>query len=275
MSNAVINPMDSRIWDEAEVYVLFKEDAPNGIDPFLPDSVEDELDLKFLFVGLLDAAAGIPFTPSLEITHYDGFGHPRYRSKAKKGTLDTGFTALEDNSVTRRLVLPGSAPNRIGKPKAVYAYVAYVLRDEDIITQVLISLRPALITVGAFTKGEGTQEMYAFTCAHPNDPNGDVFVRIESSDGPASYLVTVPSGTTAGTFSLRLGSQTVVGISYNAANTAVKSAIESILAPGAGTVTVTGPNGGPWTVELSEGGALSSPTASLTPTGQVTVTPVP
>ncbi|NKS02645.1 hypothetical protein GS475_02700 [Rhodococcus hoagii] len=97
----------------------------------------------------------------------------------------------------------------------------------------------------------------------------------EATAGPASYVVTVPPGTTAGSFALRLNDQTVVGISYNAASTAVKAAIESILPPGTGTITVTGPNGGPWTVELPDGGALSSPTASLTPTGQVAVTPVP
>ncbi|ORL01565.1 hypothetical protein A6F56_04395 [Prescottella equi] len=267
----MINPNDSRIWDEAEVYVLFKEDAPNGITPFIPASVEDELDLKWLFTGLLDASAGIPFTPSLEITHFDGFGHPRYRSKAKKGSLDTGFTALEDNSVTRRLVLPGSAPNKIGKPKAVYAYVAYVLRDEDIITQCLISLEPALISVGAFTKGEGAQEMYAFTCAHPNDPNGDVFVRIESGAGPSEWLVTVPAGTTAGSFTLKVGNESVTGISYNAATAAVKSALESLSTVGTGKATVTGSAGGPFTVKLTDGGVLSSPAASLTPAGAVTV----
>lgn len=264
MSPAVINPNDSRIWDEAEVYVLFREDAPNGITPFVPATVEEELDLKWLFTGLLDASAGIPFTPSLEITHYDGFGHPRYRSKAKKGSLDTGFTALEDNSVTRRLVLPGSAPNKIGKPKAVYAYVAYVLRDEDIITQCLISLEPALISVGAFTKGEGAQEMYAFTCAHPNDPNGDVFVRIESDtsgaptvtsvdpstiDETGGELVTITGTKFTGATAVTFGG--VAASDFEVVSDSKISAITPVTTAGSVAVVVTSPEGASTAVNVT------------------------
>ncbi|EHK86385.1 hypothetical protein [Rhodococcus pyridinivorans] len=180
MTAPAVNPDASRIWDEAEVYVV-ERSAVTDISTLIPATVTAEPNAAWEFVGLIDAAAGIPVTPELEIVHYDAFGHSRYRSKARKGTVSTGFTALEDNSVTRKFVLPGSEPGKIGAPKGVYFYTMYVLRDEDIITDIWVSLRPALFELGAFTKAEGEQEMYAITVHHANDPNRDVFERVETA----------------------------------------------------------------------------------------------
>lgn len=179
-----INPDASRIWDEAEVYILdpAKVTGAEGIEGMVPAAAGDELSAEWEFVGLLDAGNGIPVEPDVEIVHYDGFGHPRYRSKARKGSVTTGFTALEDNTVTRKFVLPGSKPGRIGAPKNIRFYVAYVLRDEDIVTDVWVSTRPALFELGSFTKAEGEQEMYEVTVHNANDAKGDVFIRVDDAE---------------------------------------------------------------------------------------------
>ena len=185
-----INPDASRIWDEAEVYVIERSAVPGGdISTLIPSSITDDIDPDWEFVGLIDAAAGIPVTPELEIVHYDGFGHARYRSKARKGTISTGFTALEKNSVTRKFVLPGSAPNRIGKPKGVYFYTLYVLRDEETVTDIWVSLRPALFELAAFTKAEGEQESYGITVHHANHPSGDVFEVVSGNNSPTAPAI--------------------------------------------------------------------------------------
>lgn len=178
---APVNPNASHIWDEAETWVIEAKDVPgDDITAFLPTSLDDDLEeLGWAHVGLLDASAGIPVTPEMEINHYDGFGHSRYRSKGRKGSLTTGFTALEDNVVTRKFVLPGSASNKIGAPRSVYFWILYVLRDEDIVTDIRVSTRPALLELTNHSGAvEGEQEMYEITCHHANDSNRDVFTRV-------------------------------------------------------------------------------------------------
>jgi hypothetical protein len=270
---AVINPDASRIWDEAEVYVIEKSDLVGSIASKIPATVNSTIDAAWEFVGLLDASAGIPISPEIEINHYDGFGHSRYRSKARKGAVTSGFTALEDNSVTRKFVLPGSAPGKIGAPKGAYFYVMYVLRDEDIITDIWVSTRPALFELSGHSgKVEGEQETYEITVHHANDENGDVFDRVET-ENPTVWTVTIVGSPTGGSFALRVDGDTVLGVAYNAASSAVDTAVETLPSVGSAGATVTGSAGGPYTVTLANGGVLSSPSAALTPSGSVTVAP--
>lgn len=272
---AVVNPDASRIWDEAETYVIPRAAVVGGdISAYIPADVDEDIDPLWEFVGLLDASAGIPVSPEIEINHYDGFGHSRYRSKARKGAVTTGFTALEDNSVTRKFVLPGSTSGRIGAPKGVYFYVMYVLRDEDIITDIWVTLRPALFELtGYAAKAEGEQESYEIACHHANDANGDVFERVETAN-PTVWTVTITGSPTGGAFGLKVGTDTVVGIAYNAANSAVDSALETLPSVGSAGATVTGSSGGPFTVTLAHGGVLSAAGVALTPSGGVTVVAV-
>ncbi len=262
---ADVNADATRIWDGAETYVIAAADVPGGnIAALVPADTDAALDPKWLFVGLQDADAGVPVTPELEIVHYDGFGHPRYRSKARKGTLTTGFTAFEDNSVTRKFVLPGSAPNRIGAPKGLRFYVLYRFEDEGYV-DILVSTRPALFELSSHSgKTEAGQESYEITCHHANDAQGDVFIRVESDPAPTAWIVSLGSPTT-GNFTLAVdGGPSTANIAHNAANSAVDSAVEALAAVGAGNATVTGSAGGPYTVTLANGGTLTGSGTGLT-----------
>jgi hypothetical protein len=101
-------------------------------------------------------------------------------------------------------------------------------------------------------------------------------------------LVTI-SNATSGTFTLTYSGQTTGAIAYNAAASAVQTAIQALSNVGAGNATVTGSNGGPYTVTFAgtladtnvaqmtaSAGSLvgSSPTAVVTTTtGGVANTP--
>lgn len=268
--SGLINPDLSRIWDEADVYVILNADAPvGGISTLIPATVDAPIAADWEFVGLLDAAKGIPVTPAVEITHFNGFGHPRYRSKAKNGTLTTGFTAFEDNAVTRKLVLPGSTANKIGAPKNIRGYTLYVLRDEDIATDIRVSIRPCLFELASHSGAvEGAQEAYEITCHHANDENGDVFYRVE--DGPVAKTVTFTGGPfTAGTFTLTVSGQTTAGIAYGATASAIKTALELLSTVGSGNAEVTGTVAGGLTITVP--GVLSGTGSGLTPTGTIAV----
>lgn len=68
--------------------------------------------------------------------------------------------------------------------------------------------------------------------------------------------VTITGGPTGGTFTLTYAGQTTAGIAYNAAASAVQSALVALSNIGTGDVTVTGSSGGPYTVTF--GGALGN-----------------
>ncbi|MHA4848768.1 hypothetical protein L1080_004370 [Rhodococcus sp. MSC1_016] len=271
-----INPDASRIWDGAETYVIPRSAVVGGdISAYIPANVDEELDPLWEFVGLLDASAGIPVNPEIEITHYDGFGHPRYRSKARKGAISTGFTALEDNSVTRKFVLPGSSPNKIGAPKGVYFYVAYVLRDEDIVTDIRITLRPALFELTGHSGAvEGEQESYEIACHHANDANGDVFQRVETSSvEPTVKTFTLPAGTTGGTWTVAVDTKATGPLASSITRAQFESALEALSTVGEGNVTVTGTGGltGYTATIYVPVTTVTATGTSLTPSGTVAV----
>jgi hypothetical protein len=58
------------------------------------------------------------------------------------------------------------------------------------------------------------------------------------------------AGATGGTFTLSFGGQSTAGIAYNAAASAVQSALEALSTIGAGSVKVSGSAGGPYDVEF-------------------------
>lgn len=62
--------------------------------------------------------------------------------------------------------------------------------------------------------------------------------------------VSLTGSPTGGTFTLTFGAQTTTGIAYNASASTVQSALIALSSIGSGNVSVTGSNGGPWTVEF-------------------------
>lgn len=266
---ATINPDASHIWDEAEVWIQSKAavTAAGGIDAVKPSSVdEDFAALGWGYVGLIDAKKGIPVDPSGELKKFDGFGYTSYRQKFSKGEVATGFTCLEDNAVTQKIVLPGSTADKIGVPKDLQFYVLYRTVDEGFTDEVLVSLRPATLELKSHSgKVEGEQEMYEFTAHHSPDQNKDVFQRIGGSIAGGTDTFTVAlGGATGGDFTLSFGGNTTAPIAYNATPAAVKTALVAFDdGYKASDWAVTG-SAGAWTVTLPKVGALTGSGSGLT-----------
>jgi hypothetical protein len=183
MPDGIVNADLTLIPDKAEVWVALKADVTD-IDTMIPTDVTDDLlALDWEFGGYVDAEKGISVAPSVEFKEYDAFGHPRFRTKTKKGKIDTGFTLLETNETTRKIVLPGSAANKIGIPKDVQVYVLYKFADEDR-TTIWVQLTPAAIE----QKGDngildGELRWFEMIVHHTADAAGDVFEVVSSEDG--------------------------------------------------------------------------------------------
>lgn len=238
---ATVNADATLIPDQAEVWLALKSDV-TSIAAMMPTTPTADLAaLGWEFSGLIDDKKGIPLEPSGEVKEYDAFGHPNFRTKFKKGKLKSGFTALEDNAVTRKIVLPGSAANKRGAPKDVQIYVLYRFVDEDR-SIAWVALRPALSELkghGGIIDGELS---YAeLTVHHSPDAAGDVFQIVES---PPTKVFTIGSGVTA--YTATVDSQPTASITA-LTSAALQTALRALSNVGSSGVTVTGSTGGPLT----------------------------
>ena len=96
----------------------------------------------------------------------------------------------------------------------------------------------------------------------------DALSSVPAPTGTADEVqtVTVTGGPTGGTFTLTYSGQTTAGIAYNAAASAVQSALEALSNIAPGDVAVTGAAGGPYTVTF-EGTLADTNVAQMTASG--------
>ena len=241
------NPDATVIPDRAEVWLILASNVTN-IASLIPATASADLAaLGWEETGLIDSEKGIPLTPSADVKEFDAFGRPAYRTKIKNGKLKTGFTALEWNSVTRKVVLPGSAPNKIGAPKNVLVYVLYRYFDDDFGVaggRVWVSLRPApieLSSLGAIVDGE--QSLQAeMLLHHATDAAGDVFQTVAGA--AVTKVFTIAAGVTA--YTATVDGQTTTSMTAKDAP-ALQNALRALPNVGSAGVTVTGAAGGPLT----------------------------
>lgn len=245
MVNTTENPNLTTIPDEAEVWLVLAENV-SDIATMIPASPTDDLAAKgWEFTGLIDDKKGIPLDPTIEVKEYDAFGRPKFRIKLKKGALKTGFTALETNSTTKKIVLPGSAPNKIGAPKDVQIFVLYRFVDEDRATcWVQLTKCPVELKAhGGIIDGElSWAEM---TVHHTTDGAGDIFQIVDASSDDVAKTFTIAAAVTAYTATVSGNTSTSITTKTKAALQSALRALPSVAALPAPGVTVEGPDGGP------------------------------
>lgn len=253
---ATVNADATLIPDQAEVWLALKEDVTD-IATMIPEAPDADLEaLGWDFSGLIDDKKGIPLDPSGEVKEYDAFGHPNFRTKFRKGKLKSGFTALEENACTRKIVLPGSAGNKRGAPKDVQIYVLYRFVDEDR-SIVWVSLRPALAELkshGGIVDGE--LSFAEVTVHHSPDAAGDVFQVVGGL--PVTKVFTIDTDVTA--YTVTVDGQTTSSITTKT-STALQTALRALSNVGSDGVEVSGSSGGPLTA------VFSVPVTTVTATG--------
>lgn len=270
MAAGTINADATLIPDQAEVWVALKSNVTD-ITTMIPTSVSADLvALGWEHTGLVDDKKGIPLDPTIEVKEYDAFGHPKFRTKLRNGKLTTGFTALEINSVTRKLVLPGSASNKIGRPKDVQAYVLYRFVDEDR-TTAWVQLRPAAMELkahGGIIDGE--LSWAEITVHHTADAAGDIFQVVNDATDDMTKTYTIASGVTA--YTTTVGANTtpsITTLTAPALQTALR-ALASVAAMPSPGATVTGTGGAPGTL-TAVFTATATPVTATGTGGTVTV----
>lgn len=267
---AEINADATLIPDKAEVWLVLKS-AVDNIEDMIPESPDDDLEaLEWEFSGLVDDKKGIPLDPSIEVKEYDAFGHPGFRVKLRKGKLKSGFTVFETNATTKKIVLPGSASNRIGIPKDVQIYVLYRFVDEDV-ARVWVALRPAAAELknhGGIVDGE--LSFAEIVVHHTADADGDVFEVVDESSDDVVKTFTIAAGVTSYTATAGANTTPAINTKTKAALQAALRALASVQALPEPGVTVDGPDGGPLVATFT--GPITPVSATGTG-GTVTVSP--
>lgn len=264
MVAGVINPDLTLIPDQAEVWLILKADVTDPTLIIPPSVTTDLTTLGWLHTGLVDDKKGIPLSPSVEVKEYDGFGHPIFRTKLRRGKLETGFTALERNTVTNKIVLPGSAANKIGRPRDVQIYVLYKYVDEDR-TTIWVQLKPAAVETKSMSGILDGELWWAeMVVHHTADAAGDIFQVVADTTDDVTKTYTIASGVTA--YTTTAGANTTASISTLTAaalQTALRglASVQALPSPG---VTVTGTGGAPGTLTAVFTAAITPVTASGT-----------
>lgn len=242
------NPDLTLIPDKAEVWLALKSNVTD-ITALIPETpTEDLAELGWEFSGLIDDKKGIPLDPTIEVKKFNAFGRPNFRVKLKNGELKTGFTVLETNSTTKKIVLPGSSPDKIGIPKNVQVFILYRFIDEDVSggSRVWVTLTAAPVELkahGGIIDGE--LSWAELTVHHTTDSNGDVFQTVDSSTDDVAKTFTIPVAVTAYTATVSGSTSTSITTKTKAALQAALRALPSVAALPAPGVTVEGPDGGP------------------------------
>ncbi|MGW5387206.1 hypothetical protein [Nocardia sp. NPDC003963] len=264
-------PEKAYVWLDGDAYR-----APAGTalptDPFSPNPVTGSL--SWMAYGGIEA--GFELTPTRDITPkrvwnrrrapYKVIKSPseeRVKLRAVDFSAATALTTLQGGSITQ--LSAGVFQWNPGDDEDFALMLA--LRDEEA-NQVFYSSRVTLTTPPPRTFGQEELDGFEFELLAL-----DPFVPITSFNPlQVSYTVTVPAGTTAGTFPLTFNGQTAASIAFDATTSAVQSALVALSTIGTGNATVTG-TAGNYTVTIAVPGVLSTTGGSLTPTGSVTVEP--
>lgn len=127
-------------------------------------------------------------------------------------------------------------------------------------TTVNITAQPAVSLTDEAMTDSGDKTTYTITNSAKRylDLNTAVVVQVEHDE---VQTVTITGSPTGGNFTLTFGANTTSNIAYNASASTVQAALQALSSIGSGNATVTGSNGGPWTVEFT--GSLGNASQAL------------
>ncbi|MGB3771741.1 MAG: hypothetical protein WBA00_11420 [Rhodococcus sp. (in: high G+C Gram-positive bacteria)] len=259
------------IWEDGRVYVSDTK--------VLPASADVPVGATWLEVGILDGKEGIDDQRKWTETKEFGWGTGLAAILRSEYEHTGAFTAFEDNAVVAALYEPGSTDSDIVVAKPVKKYILLETINQFGQVERRITRKKADVWAPGAKRTENSIAKKAFTLNFFADGLKRIFHRQRSTASVLNQvqIVTLPAGTTAGTFTLSYAGTATTGLAYNAAATAVRSALQALPGIGAGNVEVTGSAGGPYTIDFIgdlEGDPvplLTASGASLTPAGTVVV----
>lgn len=238
------DPDKASLWADADVWVADDLTTPN------PATWDAPFGAGWNLAGLLDGDDGFEEGRDEDKSDFFAWGGILVRSSRKNFKMTKKFSALEDNSVTRRLVYPGSARGTIIVPRHTPLKIAFEVREDDKVHR-LITRRYAIVDeIGAIKDGESDLKKYEITMAIYPDSQKVLFDE-QNSDDPTSLTVTPDTATLAVAGTQQLAAAEVLAddsdhdvtalVAWSTSDAAVAtvSAAGMVTAVAAGTATIT------------------------------------
>ena len=119
------DPMNARLWSDADVYVSFDLGAPT------PANVNASFNSDWELVGLLNGDDGFSESRNMDESDHFAWGGILVRTGRNNFKFTKSFTAIEWNGVVRRLTWPGSEFGEIKVPKPERVLVAFEVTDVE------------------------------------------------------------------------------------------------------------------------------------------------
>lgn len=265
----------------------------------------------FRSAGELQKKGGAGITPDVKTTNVEGYGSlpPRRTLKTGEGiTVDAVFQEARDIALqlwldtdVSGITVDANGEWRIIKTSqsTVHYYTVILIgQDGAAGTEVypyLILPKCSVTKSDKWTLQMDAEMALGITLTAYEDKDfggyvafgmagkGNQSLAIDAGFGVAAnevQSVTIGGTPTGGTFTLSFRSQTTGTIAFNAAASAVQTALLALSTIGIGNATVTGSAGGPYTVTFVGGlagknlPAMTANAAALTPSGTVTIATV-
>lgn len=238
----VRNPDQVQIFSDAAIFV------GKTLTPTTPATIEDEFDDTWDNAGILNGDDGVKNAREWDTTEHFGWGIGLYRKGYKNYKESRKFTCLESNNTTRRIAYPGSSATQIVVPRPGSFMLAFEFINDMGVPERLYTARPAQCWIPNLDRNESDPTGHEVEADIFATGSGLLYTR-QYTPIHEVQTVTITGTPTAGTFKLAYGGEQTGTIAYNAASTAVQSALQAVL--GTGNVTVTGSAGGPYTVTLA------------------------
>lgn len=283
---------DPAVLTGLDLLVCVRKWSPGA--PYIPTSlvsttgVLQALPAGWVTVGEMQQKAGLDLTPNTKTSNIDGYGsQPSRRVVVTGEEFTVDYFAQEWRKVNQEMyygtdltgvvVNPTSGEWRGRKQSnnTLQYYSALVIAYDGMPSA---ELYPFWIYPKVAVTKRGKQSMQigseiGFPCTLSIFDDGDYgslfdfgvagpgMLTIAPKTGftvPTNeiQLVTITGVPTAGTFTLSFGGQTTTAITFNAAASAVQTALVALSTIGTGNVTVTGSTGGPYTATF--GGTLGN-----------------
>ena len=251
------------IFKDAAVYMAVSTSAPTN-----PTTVSTAFGATWTHLGSLNGDAGITNERTWDETNHFAWGQGKYRKGRKNYSEMRTITALEWNEGTAAIVDGSdSTSTDVYVNRGLLRYLAFEYTSDFDTTERVFTTMPADLWVPNRDRNESDPSSLVITAEIFANGSNKLYTRQFEGIAQTVTIGGTPSG---GTFTLSYRGATTATIAYNAANTAVDSALEALSTIGTGNVTVTGSAGGPYTVTGLEF-LLTGSGTGLTPSGTVTV----
>ncbi|MFD3748329.1 hypothetical protein [Nocardia sp. NPDC058633] len=267
------NPDKVQIFADAAIFV------GKTLTPTIPATIGDEFDETWDNCGILNGDDGVKNAREWDTTEHFGWGIGLYRKGYKNYKESRVFTCLEANTTTRRIAHPNSTASQIVVPRPGFFMLGFEFINDLGLPERLFTARPAQCWIPNLDRNESDPTSHEITADIFATGAGLLYTRQYTPVNEVQTTTLVGGPFSAGTFTLTYMGATTTGIAYNAAASAVTSALEALSTIGAGNVAVTGSAGGPYSVTLQgdlagqENELIVGSGSGLTPAGTVQVSP--